>query len=79
MKIRFNSNDNLPLRKGLEMHGVVMIKQIFFYDNKYDLQVFLNECLYKLVDRYYLVNSVDNADYCFIDSISLISVKNKTH
>lgn len=36
MKIKFNTDDNLPFEKKLEMHNVVMIIDSVFYDsNKY--------------------------------------------
>ena len=39
IKIKFNWDDNLPLNKMLELRSE---------GNKYDRQVFLDECLYKL-------------------------------
>ena len=33
MKIRFISNDNLPLKQKLEMHIVVIITRSGFYNN----------------------------------------------
>ena len=41
MKIKFISDDELPLNKTIEI-------AIFFESNKYYPQIFLDECLYKL-------------------------------
>ena len=47
MKIKFNSDDDLPLKKMLEpFYMVIVIRSPFHEDNKYYLQVFLDECLY---------------------------------
>ena len=35
MKVTFHSNDNLPLKKELEMHGVVINIRSVFNNNKY--------------------------------------------
>ena len=43
MKIKFSSDDNLPLNKILKL-----IRSIFEEDGKYYPQVFLDECLYEL-------------------------------
>ena len=48
MKIRFYLYDNLPLRKTLDLYDVIIVIRSVD-DNKYCLQVFLNDCLYKLV------------------------------
>ena len=49
MKIKFNADDNLPLRKTLEFYNmVIVVRSVFLEDNKYYSQVFLGECLYKL-------------------------------
>ena len=51
MQIIFNSNNNLPLKQELEILDVVtIIRSVFFYNNKYYPQVFLDECLYKLAE-----------------------------
>ena len=48
MKIKFNSDDEFPLNKTIEIPTKTMIaKAIFFENNKYYPQVFLDECLYK--------------------------------
>ena len=49
MKIRFSSDDNLPLNKLLKFHNMtVTIRSVFSEDNKLYPQVFLDECLYAL-------------------------------
>ena len=49
IKIKFNSNDDLPLNKTLELHNMTIVVRVVFHeDNKYHPQVFLEECLYKL-------------------------------
>ena len=49
MKIKFNSDDNLPLNKILKLHNLaVIVRLVFQEDNKYYPQVFLDECLCKL-------------------------------
>ena len=49
MKIKFNSNDGLPFRKTIEFYDIIIVVRSVFGDgNKYYLQVFLDEYLYKL-------------------------------
>ena len=49
MKIKFNSDDNLPLNKILKIHiCTIVIRFVFEEDGKYYPQVFLDECLYEL-------------------------------
>ena len=49
MKIKFNSDDNLPLNKTLKFHNVtIIIRSVFKEDGKFYAQVFLDECLYEL-------------------------------
>ena len=39
--MRINSNDNLPVKKELEMHGAVLItKSAFYHNDKFYSQVF---------------------------------------
>ena len=48
MKIRFSSDDNLPLNKSLKFyHMTVTITCVFSEDNKLYPQMFLDEALYK--------------------------------
>ena len=49
MKIRFSSDDNLPLNKPLKFyHMAVTIRCVFSEDNKLYPQVFLDEALHNL-------------------------------
>ena len=49
MEIKFNWNDNLPLIKMIEIPSmIIVVRAVFHENNKYYLQVFLDECLYKL-------------------------------
>ena len=49
MKIRFNSDDNLPLNKPLKFYQMtITIRCVFSEDNKLYPQVFLDEALYSL-------------------------------
>ena len=49
MKIKFNSNYNLPLNKPLKLHNMnVNIRCLFSKDNKLYQQVFLDEVLFNL-------------------------------
>ena len=47
MKIKFDSDDNLPLNKLLKFHSLTfIIRSVFERDGKYYPQIFLDECLY---------------------------------
>ena len=49
MKIKFNSDDKLPLNKTIEISIMALVvTAIFFENNKYYPQVFLDECLHKI-------------------------------
>ena len=49
MKFKFDSADNLPLRKTIEIHIVtIAVKSVFHENNKYYPQGFLDDCLHKL-------------------------------
>ena len=49
MKIKFSSDDNLPLNKPLKFYQmIVTIRCVFSEDNKIYQQVFLDEALYSL-------------------------------
>ena len=48
MKIKFNSDDDLPLNKTLRIHNLtVIVRSVFEEDGTYT-QVFLDECLYEV-------------------------------
>ena len=47
MKIKFDSDDNLPLNKILKFHALtIIIRNIFEKEGKYNPQIFLDDCLY---------------------------------
>ena len=49
MKIKFSSDDNLPLNETLKLHKLtVIVRSVFQGNGKYYLQVSLEECLYEL-------------------------------
>ena len=49
MKIKFNSDDNLPLNKPLNFHNItITIRSVFKEDGKLYSQVFLDNTLYEL-------------------------------
>ena len=49
MKIKFNSDDDLPLNKPLKFHNMtIIIRSVFEEDGKIYLQVFLDDTLYEL-------------------------------
>ena len=49
MKIKFNSDDELPLNKAIKIPSMmIVVRSVFLKYNKYYPQVFLEECLYKL-------------------------------
>ena len=49
MKIKFNSDDKLPLNKQIKFISVtIVIRSVFEEDGKYYPQAFLDDCLYKL-------------------------------
>ena len=49
MKIKLNSDDDLPLNKTIEIISmIIVVRAIFLENNKYHSHVFLDESLYKL-------------------------------
>ena len=49
MKIKINSDDELPLNKTIEIPSmIIVVRAVFHENNKYYPQVSLDECLYKL-------------------------------
>ena len=50
MKIKFNSDDNLPLNKPLKFHNItITTRSVFEEDGKLYPQVFLDNTLYELI------------------------------
>ena len=49
MKIKFDSDENLPLNKILKFRVLtIIIRNIFEKDGKYYCQIFLDDCLYEI-------------------------------
>ena len=49
MKIKFNSDDDLPLNKPLKFNAMtIIIRSIFEEDGKLYLQAFLDDAMYEL-------------------------------
>ena len=49
MKIKFSSDDELPLNKTIEFPSMIIIVRADFYENnKYYSEVLLDKCLFKL-------------------------------
>ena len=49
MKIKFESNDNLPIDNIVNMHQVTIIsRSVFAQNGKFYLQLFLDDALYEL-------------------------------
>ena len=49
MKIKFNSDDNLPLNKIIKFRVLtIIIRNVFEKDGKYYPQIFLDDCLYEI-------------------------------
>ena len=49
MKIKFNSDDDLPLNKIMKLHMLTIIfRSVFEEDGKYYPQIFLDGCLYEV-------------------------------
>ena len=54
MKIKFDSDENLPLNKTIKiLIMTIVVGPVFRENNKYCLQVFLDECLYKNINMLY--------------------------
>ena len=49
MKIKFNTDDNLPLNKQLKLRLLtIIVRCIFEEDGKFYPQLYLDDCLYEL-------------------------------
>ena len=49
MKIKFNSDNDLPLNKPLKLHMLtIIVRYVFEEDGKFYSQVYLDGCLYEL-------------------------------
>ena len=53
MKIKFNSDDDMPLNKQLHFINLtIIVRTVFEEDGKYYPQIFLRECFYELQKCY---------------------------
>ena len=79
MKIKFNSDDDLPLNKPLKFHAMtIIIRSVFEEDDKLYLQIFLDDTLHELVSECYstkelmfqkelmLIKQVCQKNVCFV-------------
>ena len=48
MKIKFNSDYDLLLKKALEFYKIILFRSVFHEGSKLYLQIFFYKCLYKL-------------------------------
>ena len=49
MKIKFKSDDNLPLNKQLKLPTmIIVVRSVFEDDGKFYPQIYLGKCLYEL-------------------------------
>ena len=49
MKIKFDSDDGLPLNKPLKFPTMtIIVRSVFEEDGKFYYQIYLDECLYEL-------------------------------
>ena len=58
MKIKLNSDDDLPLNKTLEFRNmIIVVRAVFHEENKYYPKAFLHECLHN--DRIEVTKGID--------------------
>ena len=48
MKIEFNSDDELPVNKMIEISSMIIVVRAVFHENYKYPHIFLDDCLYKL-------------------------------
>ena len=49
MKIKFNSDNDIPLKKLVELYNmIIIVRSVFRERSKYYPKIFLDECLHKL-------------------------------
>ena len=49
MKIKFDSDNNLPLNRTLKLNNMtIIVRSVFEEDGKFYPQIYLDECLYEL-------------------------------
>ena len=48
MKIKFDTDDDLPLNKPLKLHMLtIIVRSVFEEDSKFYPQIYLDKCLYE--------------------------------
>ena len=63
MKFKFSSDDDLPLSKTLEFRGMmIFVTSVFIVGNKNYPQMFLDARLYKLVERAFEYDRIDDSE-----------------
>ena len=66
MRIKFSSDDNLPLNKTMKLHNMaIIIRSVFEEDGKFYLQILLDEFLYELQMLEY--NRIDISEGIYIN------------
>ena len=74
MKIKFESNDNLPTDNIVNMHQVtIIIRSVFAQDGKFYPQLFLDDALYELEKCYDIKKSMFQKE---LIEIKLVHQKN---
>ena len=49
MKIKFNTNDSLPLNEPLKLHMLtIIVRSVFEEDGKFYPQLYFDDCLYEV-------------------------------
>ena len=72
---KFDSDDELPLNKMIEIPVIIIVVRAIFYENnKYYPQVFLDECLYKLSKCYIMKELLFLKGFLLIKQVHLKSV-----
>ena len=69
MKIKFNTDDNLPLNKPLKLHLLtIIVRCIFEEDGKFYPQLYLDDCLYELIfqEELMLIKRVHQKNVIFV-------------
>ena len=76
MKIKFNSDDDLPLNKSLKFHAMtIIIRSVFEEDGKLYLQFFLDDALYELLIQKMLeYNRIDISEGIDVNKTSAASI-----
>ena len=75
MKIKFNSDDDLPLNKQLKFINLTIIVRTVFDENaKYYPQIFLDECLHEVYKYYSMKELMSLKELTLISQINQRSV-----